>query len=134
LRSHENVDASLRAACLFELTGCYEQAEEKRKHKTALEELVILYETSNLPRASLYADSLIKLGVVYDNACQYKKAKECFEKALRAREALFGTEHKLVAECLMRISNCLSRMSKHKEASEMQMRAENMLSILKHRA
>jgi len=122
------------AACLFELTNCYAKTAEKKKYKAALEELVALYEKSNLPRASLYADTLIKLGAVYEEACQYKKARQCFDTALTARESLFGLEHKLVAECLMRISGCLSRMGKHKDAHEMQMRAENMLNLLKRRA
>ncbi|MBS1990039.1 MAG: tetratricopeptide repeat protein [Cyanobacteria bacterium SZAS LIN-3] len=133
-RDQGGVDPSLMAACLFELTTCYSKLGEKARYKATLEELVKLYEGSNLPRASLYADTLIKLGAVYEEACQYKKARACFEDALRAREVLFGLEHKLVAECLMRISSCLSRMSKHKEAQEFHMRAENMLSILKRRA
>ena len=138
LRQHnaagKTIDPPLMAACLFELTTCYSKLAEKKKYKAVLEELVALYEKTNLPRASLYADTLIKLGAVYEEACQYKKARACFDSALTAREGLFGLEHKLVAECLMRISGCLSRMSKHKEAHEMQMRAENMLSMLKRRA
>ena len=129
-----NHEPTLLAACLFELTTTYNKLDQKKKYRLALEELVDLYEHSNLPRASLYADTLIKLGSDYDQACQYRKAREYFEKALAVREALFGLEHKLVAECLMRISSCLSHMNKHKEAHEYQMRAENMLSILKRRA
>jgi tetratricopeptide (TPR) repeat protein len=133
-REKTEADPALVAACLFELTTSYGKLAEKKKYKSVLEELVGLYDRSNLPRASLYADALIKLGVVHDEACQYKKAKEYFEKALTIRESLFGLEHKLVAECLMRISSCLSHMSKHKEAHELSMRAENMLAMLKRRA
>ncbi|MBU6453918.1 MAG: tetratricopeptide repeat protein [Cyanobacteria bacterium REEB67] len=129
-----NSEPTLLAACLFELTTVYNKLGEKKKYKGALEELVDLYQHSNLPRASLYADTLIKLGSVHDEACQYRKAKEYFEKALLIRESLFGLEHKLVAECLMRISSCASHMNKHKEAHDLQMRAENMLAMLKHRA
>jgi tetratricopeptide (TPR) repeat protein len=134
LRTQSKLDPPLMAACLFELTTCYNKQPDKKKYKAALEELIKLYESSNLARASLYADSLIKLGTVFDEACQYRKAKECFEKALTTREALFGLEHKLVAECLMRISGCLSHMNKHKEAQDFHIRAENMLTILKRRA
>jgi tetratricopeptide (TPR) repeat protein len=127
-------EPTLLAACLFELTTVYNKLGEKKKYKEALEELVDLYQHSNLPRASLYADTLIKLGSIHDEACQYRKAKEYFEKALLIRESLFGLEHKLVAECLMRISSCLSHMNKHKDAHDLQMRAENMLAMLKRRA
>ena len=50
------------------------------------------------------------------------------------REKLFGKEHKLVADVLMRLGNCLAKMNLGGEASEVLRRAEQMLVDLKKRA
>lgn len=129
-------DPALSAACLYELTTCYQKLNEKAKGKKALEELSDLYVQPNikLPKHSLYADAQLKLGNIYEEACLFKKARICYQSALTARESVFGQEHKLVAECLMRIAGCMTKMSQHADAQELYRKAETMLADLKKRA
>ena len=132
----QTTDPSLTAACLYELTTCYQKLSEKAKMKKVLEELAELYlqPHAKLPKHTLYADAQLKLGAIYEEACLFKKARVCYQGALTARESVFGQEHKLVAECLMRLAGCLTKMSQHGEAQELYRKAETMLADLKKRA
>lgn len=132
----QTVDPALTAACLYELVTTYQKTNEKARVKPVLEELLNLYNQPSvkLPRHSLYADAQLKLGALYEESCAFKKAKACYEAALRARESVFGQEHKLIAECLMRLGGCLSKMSQHSEAQEHFRKADAMLNDLKKRA
>lgn len=132
----QSTDPALTAACLYELTTSYQKLNEKTKMKKVLEELAELYSQphAKLPKHSLYADAQLKLGAIYEEACLFKKARICYQGALTARESVFGQEHKLVAECLMRLAGCLTKMSQHSEAQELYRKAETMLADLKKRA
>jgi tetratricopeptide (TPR) repeat protein len=132
----QTTDPALTAACLYELSTSYQKLNEKAKMKKVLEELAELYSQphTKLPKHTLYADAQLKLGAMYEEACLFKKARVCYEGALTARESVFGQEHKLVAECLMRLGGCLTKMSQHGEAQELYRKAETMLADLKKRA
>lgn len=130
----QSVEPAITAACLYELNTSLQKLDDKGRTRKVLEELSDLYEHSNLPKQALYADARLKLGTIYEEVCLYKKAKSCFESALEARRSVFGEEHKLIAECLMRLAGCLNRLGEGKEAGQIQRQAENMLNDLKHRA
>lgn len=130
----ERLEPAIAAACLYELNTSLQKLSEKARTRAVLEELSELYERTNLPRAALYAEARLKLGAIYEEACLFKKARVCYETALEARQSVFGDEHKLVAECLMRLSGCLHKLNDYKTAIDYQRQAETMLSDLKHRA
>lgn len=130
----ERLEPANAAACLYELNTSLQKLSEKARTRAVLEELSELYERTNLPRAALYAEARLKLGSIYEEACLFKKARACYETALDARKSVFGNEHKLVAECLMRLSGCLHKLNDYKTAIDYQRQAESMLSDLKHRA
>ena len=129
------IDGTLLSACLYELNNCHQKLGLTKEMTEGLEALYALYQSNNfLPKGALYADSLLKLATVNTDACRYKKARGYLEEALVVREKLFGKEHKLVADVLMRLGNCLAKMNLSGEASEVLRRAEQMLVDLKKRA
>lgn len=132
----QNLEPAITAACLYELNTSLsnQKVTDKSRIRAVLEELSLLYERSNLPRQALYAEARLKLGNIYEDACLFKKARTCYESALEARQTVFGKEHKLIAECLMRLSGCRHKLGEYKDAMELQRQAENMLNDLKHRA
>ncbi|MBK9622280.1 MAG: tetratricopeptide repeat protein [Candidatus Obscuribacter sp.] len=132
----ENFDPTLMSACLFELTTGYQRLKDDRNTKLSLEELVHLFDKNSPPlnRGGLYADSLIRLAAIYDKQCLFKKARPLYEEALQIRERIYGNEHKLVAEVLMRLGTCQGKMSLGNLANENIKKAESMLADLKKRA
>ena len=135
MKSQEN-DPTLMSASLFELSTCYQKLKDEKSTKECLEELFALYESNPiaLAKGAMYADSAIKLAAIYEQHCLFKKAKQHYEDALIAREKVYGQEHKLVADALMRLGACMTKMNMSNEGREMIRRAETMLADLRKRA
>lgn len=131
----QETDSTLLTACLFELANCHQKLNQPAKLKETLEAISDRYEQNHfLARGSMYADAMIKLAEMLSEQCRYKKARQLLQRALETRQSIHGKEHKLVAECLLRLGNLEARMSLGADAEEHIGAAESMLADLKKRA
>lgn len=125
---------ALRVAVAFEMSLALIALKRKKEAKEHLNWLLKVHRDDRLSLDNIYAESNMRLGLILEEECQYKKARKHFEDALFSRQKIYGPEHKMVAEAMLNLARCFEYMRLHDEASRLSQKAGQMIRDLRNRA